>query len=136
MGAGGSKPPTGPNQNSEHMKQFMTFNEAVKFMDNSDIEFESTTASTFLGMEPAYVGYQDGKEVCTIVVRDILDHPSIFAFETWDNGDAIEVTPLYEGQEALDFISAYECSPSFADMHVFASREDAEVTMLLYLAHS
>jgi len=114
----------------------MTITEAEKFMDNAGFEFESTTASTFLGTEPAYVGYLNGEEACTIVVRDILDHPSIFAFETWDNGDAIEVTPLYEGQEALDFISAYECSPSFADMHVFASREDAEVTMLLFLAHS
>ena len=85
-------------------KQFMTSSEAELFMElNVQFFYEFTSCQTELGEEPAYVYVDNG--VKYLVIRDVINHPSIYAFDVWSNGVKFFTSDFYEGQKALDFIS-------------------------------
>lgn len=106
-------------------KTYMTAAQADAFMsENPQFSFEFGSAKTDMGEEPAYV-YVDGG-VKYLVIRDEVDHPAIFAFQSWSNGNDLQKSALYGGQEALDFISRHEESGTFATLHTFSNHEDAE----------
>lgn len=105
-------------------KQFMTKSEAEIFMGlNNQFFYEFTSCKTELGEEPAYVYVDNG--VKYLVIRDENNHPSIYAFESWSNGNEFQTSALYEGQEALDFITRHEESGTFATLHTFNDKDDA-----------
>ena len=103
----------------------MTAAQADAFMsENPQFGYEFGSTKTELGEEPAYV-YVDGG-VKYLVIRDEINHPSIYAFESWSNGNESQKSALYEGQEALDFITRHEESGTFAALHTFNNLEDSE----------
>lgn len=113
-------------------KTFLTIVEAEKFMDeNPQYDYEFTSAITEVGEEAAYVYVKDGG-LHYLVLRDEIDHSEIFAFESWSTGDKFQTSALYEGQEALDFITRHEESGTFAKLHTFNNRIDAEEKLLEY----
>lgn len=85
-------------------KQFMTSSEADIFMsENPQFNFIFTSTKTELGEEPSYLYIDSG--VKYLVIRDEIDHPSIYAFALWSDGEKFFTSPLFEGQKALDCIS-------------------------------
>lgn len=50
----------------------------------------------------------------------------LYAFESWHNGNQIQLSPLYENVNASEFISNHYRSNSFATLHVFRDKLAAE----------
>ena len=55
-----------------------------------------------------------------------VDHPmehgevdsTIFAFQSWMNGSTLQLSSLYEGDRALDFVDSHFESNTFAGLHI------------------
>jgi hypothetical protein len=60
-------------------------------------------------------------------IREV--EPKVYAFESWDNG-GIQVSGFYEGWEAERFIESHESSGTYAYLHVYNNKEEAEMTYL------
>lgn len=105
-------------------KTYMTAAQADAFMTENPFGYTFGSAKTDMGEEPAYVYVDNG--VKYLVIRDEVDHPCIFAFQSWANGNEFQKSALHEGQEALNFITRHEESGTFAALHTFNNLEDAE----------
>lgn len=52
--------------------------------------------------------------------------PIVAAFQTWRNGNDIEVSGFYTGEEVSDFIESHYNSGTFATLHTFTDLAQAE----------
>lgn len=102
-------------------KTYMTAAQADAFMTENPFGYTFGSAKTDMGEEPAYV-YVDGG-VKYLVIRDEWDYPAIFAFGISSDGVSTKKSPLYEGQAALDFVTAHEWFPV---IKTYTNKEDAE----------
>jgi len=106
----------------------MTISDADLFMNcNKQFDYEFGFTETVIGLEPSYTyynPYDGGTKI--IVIRDIVDYPEIYSFQTWSNGHEIQMSAIHEGQDALDFITTHEYSFTYAKLHVYRSKNEAE----------
>jgi len=51
-------------------------------------------------------------------------HP-VAAFQTWWNGNEMQVSAFYEGDETIDFIEKHRTSNTFATLHTFVNMRQA-----------
>lgn len=113
-------------------KQFMTLSEAELFMkENAQFFYEFTSCKTELGEEPAYV-YVDNAwwwvtspVVKYLVIRDEINHPSIYAFDVWSDGVKFFTSDFYEGQKALDFITENHSLGLVGTLKMFRDYDEA-----------
>lgn len=105
-------------------KQFMTSSEADIFMGlNNQFFYEFTSCKTELGEEPAYVYVDNG--VKYLVIRDEINHPSIYAFEVWSDGGKFFTSPLFKGQKALDCITENHSLGLVGTLKIFRDYDEA-----------
>ena len=57
----------------------------------------------------------------------------VAAFQTWRNGNTIQVSGLYIGDEVDDFIEKHENSGTFATLHTFTDEKFASHMYEMYL---
>lgn len=50
----------------------------------------------------------------------------VAAFQTWRNGNSIQVSGFYQGPEINDFIESHYNSGTFATLHTFTDLAQAE----------
>jgi hypothetical protein len=50
---------------------------------------------------------------------------NIYAFESWNNGPKTQLSAMYEGKEAEEFIENHSKSGTFAQLHVYYDDKEA-----------